>query len=82
MKILTFHEVSHALYLESKLKENKEDIKLVPVPRTISSSCSLAGITEADIDLIKKLVEDFKIGLDSIYQINEDNTYTKLFTFK
>jgi len=41
--IITFHSTYLALRFEKLLKSNKIYVKIIPVPRRISTSCGLAG---------------------------------------
>ena len=41
--VVTFEITQHALIFEKHLKENKLGVKLMPVPRVLSSSCGTAA---------------------------------------
>jgi hypothetical protein len=67
--VVTFPSVHHAIKLESKLK-GKDDIsiRLVPVPREISSSCGAAAkINDAEVRKIKQLLSQNSLEYDCIY---------------
>jgi len=57
--VVTFESTQHALMFEKLLKDNKLGIKLMPVPRQLSSSCGTAGYVSCDekeeiLDLTKE----------------------------
>jgi hypothetical protein len=67
--VVTFPSVHHAIKTESKLK-GKADfiIRLVPVPREISSSCGVAAkINNAQLVEIKGLFAANELEYDCIY---------------
>ena len=41
--VVTFHVTQHALIFEKTIKEAGETVKLMPVPRQVSSSCGTAA---------------------------------------
>lgn len=67
--VITFPSVHHAIKLESKLKVNDDiSIRLVPVPREISSSCGVAAkINNAEVGKIKILLSQNTLDYDCIY---------------
>lgn len=46
--VVTFDITQHALIFEKLLKENKLGVKLMPVPRELSSSCGSAAYVSCD----------------------------------
>ena len=72
--VFTFYSTHLALEFERVLKGKKIEVKLIPVPRQISSSCGLAGrIIEDQVDEIKSICEKKDIEYDNIYKIFNDN---------
>jgi regulator of RNase E activity RraB len=67
--VITFPSVHHAIKLESKLKGNDDiSIRLVPVPREISSSCGVAAkINDAEVGKIIKILSKNGMEYDCIY---------------
>ena len=60
--------------MEKVLKEKELEVKLIPVPRVISSSCGLAARTLAeDIDKIKEIAAAEEIGIDGSYIMTDGN---------
>lgn len=69
--LLTFKSVHYAIDAEVKLKENF-NIRTIPTPREISSSCGLSVLFLDDIELIslksvKKDILEKEIKLDKLY---------------
>ena len=55
--VVTFPSVHHAIKLEAKLKGQGFPLRLVPVPREISSSCGVAAkVKDTNVDDIKALI--------------------------
>ncbi|NLM46316.1 MAG: DUF3343 domain-containing protein [Firmicutes bacterium] len=46
--VASFHSVSQALRFEKLLQEKAIPVKMIPVPRLLSSSCGIAARFEAD----------------------------------
>lgn len=70
--VFTFYSTHLALEFENLLRDNGIEVKLIPVPRQISSSCGLAGrISRQDISEIKKLCEKIDLEYEDIYRIFE-----------
>lgn len=68
--IVTFHSTSQALTFEKVMKENKVGVKLMPVPRQVSSSCGTAAQIPCDLknEIIKICLEQ-NIEIDEIHEI-------------
>lgn len=78
--VFTFHIPQHALLFERLMKDNKIDIKLMPVPRQISSSCGTAAKVSCDLENhIRNLCKKGEVPLDSFYKI-EDKKSNSWFT--
>lgn len=66
--IITFQSISFAIKFEKILKENNIEVKLIPVPRKISSSCGLSGkIDYKEKNKIIEMCEKNKIQYENIY---------------
>lgn len=81
--IATFHSTNYALDFERKLKQNGINVKLMPVPRQVSSSCGTAGEYPCELrDRVESICRDENIELDEFYEIEkkkEDSLIMKLF---
>lgn len=65
---MTFKSVSYAMKVESALKKYDIQYKIIPVPRSISSSCGLCiRFYEDDIDRFKSVIADNSLIYDKIY---------------
>ncbi|SCG84054.1 hypothetical protein DW1_2490 [Proteiniborus sp. DW1] len=68
--IVTFHTTNHALTFEKVMKENKVDVKLMPVPRQVSSSCGTAAQFPCELkDEILKTCLEQHIEIDEVHKI-------------
>jgi hypothetical protein len=66
--VVTFPSVHHAIKLEAKLKGQGFPLRLVPVPREISSSCGVAAkVKDTNVDDIKALIAKNGLEFDAIY---------------
>lgn len=69
--IISFYTVSEVLKFERHLKEENIKVSLMPVPRSLSSSCGTCAKTDKkDLDKIKKIIEENNIEYDQIYSID------------
>lgn len=60
--VLTFDSVNHTMMTEKKLLDEKYNLKTIPTPREISSSCGLAiRMDYSDYEIIKKLKKELPI---------------------
>lgn len=65
---ITFKSVSYAMKFEAELKKHKIKLKIIPVPRSISSSCGLCGrFNKNDIDILQSIVNENNLDYDNIY---------------
>ncbi|HOB29701.1 MAG: DUF3343 domain-containing protein [Dethiobacteria bacterium] len=70
---LTFPTTYFALRSEAVLQETPLDFKLVPVPRSISSSCGTAlRCSCADLAVIKSTLEKSGIEIDASFELAEN----------
>jgi hypothetical protein len=69
---MTFHSTHHALQFEKVLKERNINVRLMPVPRQVSSSCGTAGEFPCEQkDFIIKLCEELKIEKDQVHVVEK-----------
>lgn len=74
--IITFHQLTEALSFEKYCKQNDIKVRLIPVPRAISSSCGLSAKLD-DIENIKDKLEQEDIEYDEIY-LEKNGLYEKI----
>ncbi|MBV1757016.1 MAG: DUF3343 domain-containing protein [Dethiosulfatibacter sp.] len=71
---ITFPNITHAMKFEKKMKESHIDFKIIPVPRSISSSCGLCGKFDCESkDEIEKFCIENHIKFDGVYKIYDNN---------
>ena len=69
--VVTFEITQHSLLFEKYLKENNLSVKLMPVPRQLSSSCGIAAYINCDEkDAIKSLCKEKNIIFDEFHELN------------
>jgi hypothetical protein len=67
--VATFHSVSRALRFEKMLLSQGVTVKLIPVPRVLSSSCGIAARFGEDVcPLIIELVQTGLAELEGVYR--------------
>lgn len=74
--IITFHQLTEALSFEKYCKQKDIKVRLIPVPRAISSSCGLSAKLD-DIENIKDKLEQEDIEYDEIY-LEKNGLYEKI----
>ena len=68
--VVIFYSTSYAIKTESLAKKQGLFVKLIPVPRHLSSDCGIClNFNSNDIQKIKKILSDNKIEFDSIYDL-------------
>ena len=71
--VLTFHSTYHALQCEKLLQEEGIDIKLIPVPRKISTSCGTAGeVNCEDKNIILEICKNKNIEYSEFHYIDRE----------
>lgn len=65
---MTFKSVSYAMKVEAALKKCSVNFKIIPVPRSISSSCGLCvRFQKEDMEKFKEIIEKNSLVYDNIY---------------
>jgi len=65
---MTFKSVSYAMKVETALKKCDIKFKIIPVPRSISSSCGLCvRFYKGDMDDFKTIIAKNNLVYDNIY---------------
>ncbi|WP_353094122.1 DUF3343 domain-containing protein [Tissierella praeacuta] len=68
--VVTFHVTQHALIFENSMKDKGISVKLMPVPRQVSSSCGTAAKIPCELEQnIKKWCIDEDIPIDDFCRI-------------
>lgn len=68
--VFTFETTQHALILEKALKINSLGVKLMPVPRELSSSCGSAAYVALDEkEAIMSLINELGLRYDNFYEL-------------
>ncbi|NLM51924.1 MAG: DUF3343 domain-containing protein [Firmicutes bacterium] len=72
--VASFHNVSQALQFEKQLQTNKIDVKMIPVPRIISSSCGIAArFALEDFSQVLSLLETGVCEAQELYLFTHKN---------
>ncbi len=70
---ITFHSVSDSLKFEKAVQQEALDVKLVPVPREISSSCGVAAMFSPEIrDEMEAFLERAPFPVDQIHELERN----------
>ena len=71
--VVTFHITQHALAFEKKMLENKLDVRLMPVPRQVSSSCGTAARVDCNMkEDILKFCEENHMEIEGFFEIKKE----------
>lgn len=73
--IYTFQVTQHALAFESVLINKGIEVKLMPAPREISTSCGTSARIPCDLKIdIEKIIKDNNLNVDEFYKLTESNS--------
>lgn len=68
--VVIFYSTSAAIRAESLTKKENSKIKLIPVPRHLSSDCGIClRFNNEDKSKIEKILQDGKVEYENIYKI-------------
>lgn len=68
--VVTFESTQHSLMFEKLLKDNRLGVKLMPVPRQLSSSCGTAAYVSCDEkDRILELTKINNIPISEFHRL-------------
>lgn len=68
--VIIFYSTSAALRVESLAKKGKLIVKLIPVPRNLSSDCGIClWFNNEDKQKIEEILKENKIEYENIYKI-------------
>ncbi|NLV89276.1 MAG: DUF3343 domain-containing protein [Tissierellia bacterium] len=72
--VVTFHITQHALIFEKLMKEKEVDVKLMPVPRQVSSSCGTAAKIPCELEEdIKSWCVEENIQIEDFHRITNES---------
>lgn len=70
--VITFHVTQHALIFENLMLSKGIDVKLMPAPRQVSTSCGTSAMVPCELELdILKWCETEDVPIDSFHKIEE-----------
>ncbi len=76
--VTTYKSTHHTIQAESVFKEKGISFRTIPTPREITVSCGLAIIFSLDdLPVVKEMVNNNEINIDSIYKYTKDGTNSK-----
>ena len=79
--VITFHNTHHSLIFEKELKQRSFKVRLMPVPRQVSSSCGTAAEFPCHLkDDILNICHEEDIEVDEVHKIEKkdnENWFTK-----
>lgn len=71
---MTFHSTHHALIFEKTFKNKGIEVRLMPVPRQVSSSCGTAAEFPCElIDRALIICKESSIEIDKVHKIEKIN---------
>ena len=71
--VVIFYSTSTAIRTESLAKKQQLEVKLIPVPRHLSSDCGIClRFHSSDREKIKNILSKNKIEFDDIYHIEKN----------
>lgn len=80
--IVTFEIVQHSLIFEKFLEENGLQVKLMPVPRDLSSSCGTAAYIDCeDKEDIISLCNKNNVNFDEFHKLKENKKSSWFFKY-
>lgn len=78
--VITFHSISEALNFEKVMQAQGLNVRLIPVPREISSSCGMAAkLALEDQKKVLNLAEEKNLIWDGVYVLKEKPKKKSLF---
>lgn len=81
--VVTFYSTNHALKCENLLKKENHKIKLIPVPRKISSNCGLAArIPPESLKPFLKLCLEKIIEMEQLFRVKEEGNMVEYVVLK
>ena len=71
--VVTFHVTQHALIFENLMISKGIDVKLMPAPRQVSSSCGTSAKIPCELELdIVKWCNENDVPMDSFHTIKNN----------
>ncbi len=76
--VATFYSTNYALKCERLLKNKDIDVKLIPVPRQVSSNCGLAArLTPKNLPFFNELCNEGQIEVEGLYSVEREGKKLK-----
>jgi len=67
--LVTFKSVAYAMKFEKTMKSHNIETKIIPVPRSLSTSCGMCGrINRKDKTLVCDILENENITYEKIFE--------------
>jgi hypothetical protein len=77
--VAAFHVTYSVLKAEKLLREREVTVKLIPVPRQISSSCGIALRFDCrSLALVLEVIAPVTADMEGIYRREDDESYRRL----
>ncbi len=74
----TFYSTNYALKCEKILKKSNVNIKLIPVPRQVSSNCGLAARMDMDaLTVFLNLLKEGVIEVEDLFSVEKEGKNLK-----
>jgi len=71
--VATFYSTNYALKCEKILKQSFINVKLIPVPRQVSSNCGLAARMDGEaLKAFRGLCQEGSIEAENLYSVVKD----------
>lgn len=71
--VVTFHITQHALAFEKKMLDNNVEVKLMPVPRQVSSSCGTAAKVDCNLkEDILNFCKENNMDIEGFFEIEKE----------
>ncbi|QSX06119.1 DUF3343 domain-containing protein [Sedimentibacter sp. zth1] len=69
--LMTFKSITFVMQFEKLMKTNNMEVKIIPVPRSISTSCGMCGKFDMSIkNNIMKICRNNNVNYDNVYEYN------------
>ncbi|MDO9574578.1 MAG: DUF3343 domain-containing protein [Candidatus Contubernalis sp.] len=76
--VATFYSTNYALKCEKNLKKSSVNIKLIPVPRQVSSNCGLAARMDMDaLTAFLNLLKEGVIEVEDLFSVEKEGKNLK-----
>ncbi|KXZ40745.1 Protein of unknown function [Alkalithermobacter thermoalcaliphilus JW-YL-7 = DSM 7308] len=81
MYFISFNSTHHSMRLDKILRDNNINIKTIPTPREVTSSCGLSIVFNIeDLEKIKQKIEEFEIDYFGIFKMEKTKDGKRIIT--